>query len=136
MGNMVRGEITYVPPMTEVVEGTPKAYQAKKAIYRTYQVLWYILGVVEVLLGFRVVLKFLGANPASMFTQIIYQLSEPFAAPFRGIFSSSAVAGSVLEWSTIVGMIVYVIAVWGFIKLFQLVKPVTATEVVETVDSQ
>lgn len=131
-----RGEVTYFSPQTTLVEGGPHAYQTKKTIFRTYQVLWYILGVIEVLLAFRVVLKFLGANTASPFTRLVYGMSEPFAAPFRGVFGPTVVDRSVMEWSSIVGMLVYVILVTGLVKIFQLIKPVEPEEVEHTVDSQ
>ena len=67
----------------QVGTGSPqKEYQAKKAIFRSYQVIWYLLGVIEVLLGFRVLLKLLGANVQSGFTSFIYSVSSPFALPF------------------------------------------------------
>lgn len=120
-----------------VDEGRPvQAYTTKKAIFRTYQVLWYLLGLVEVLLVFRFILKFLGANPTSGFVQMIYQLTTPFVMPFWGIFGNSQALGSVIEWSTIFAMVVYAIVVWGVVKLLQIVKPVTPEEVDTTVDSQ
>lgn len=57
-------------------------YQKKKAIFRTYQVIWYLLVVIEVLLVFRISLKALGANSFSGFTSLIYTLSDPLALPF------------------------------------------------------
>ncbi|PIR88284.1 MAG: YggT family protein, partial [Candidatus Harrisonbacteria bacterium CG10_big_fil_rev_8_21_14_0_10_45_28] len=34
-----------------------------KPIYRGTQIVWYILGIIEVLLAFRLVFKLFGANP-------------------------------------------------------------------------
>ena len=36
-----------------------------KPLYRGTQIVWYILGVLEIALLFRFVMKFLGANPAA-----------------------------------------------------------------------
>lgn len=111
--------------------GQPQgAYQKKKVIFRAYQVIWYILGVIEVLLAFRIVLKALAANPTSGFTSFIYALSDPFALPFAGIFGIVASrSGNVVEWSTFVAMIVYAIVAYGIVKLIQLVKPTNPVEV-------
>lgn len=114
---------------------THKAYQAKKVIFRTYQIIWYVLGIIEVVLGFRILLKLLGANPASGFTSFIYAISAPFALPFAGILRVSAGSGMVLEWSTFIAMAVYAIVAYGLVALFQLVKPTNPVEVEETVDS-
>ncbi len=110
-------------------------YQKKKAIFRTYQIVWYILGVIEVLLAFRMTLKALGANPLSGFTSLIYALSDPLALPFQGILRTSVSQGSVFEWSTIIAAVVYVLIASGIVHLMQFFKPVTPKEVEETVDS-
>ena len=113
-------------------------YETKKSIFRTYQVVWYILGVIEVLLAFRVLLRVIAANPSSGFASFIYVVSAPFAGPFAGVLGVSVEPsiGSVMEWSTLLAMAVYWIVAYGIVQLFQFVKPVTPDEVEETVDSQ
>lgn len=117
-------------------EQPQKTYAKKKAIFRAYQVIWYILGVIEVLLVFRVILKALGANPYSGFANLIYTLSDPLAIPFRGIFQISVVSGSVFEWSTIIAGAVYAIVAYGLVQFFQLVKPTNPQEVEQKVNEQ
>lgn len=73
-----------IPPVQ--IEHPQKVFQKKKAIFRTHQVIWYLLGIVEVLLAFRMTLKALGANPFSGFTNLIYAFSNPLTLPFSGIF--------------------------------------------------
>ncbi len=89
---------------------------------------FYIAGVIEVLLMFRFILKILGANPSSGFVSFIYSISGLFEAPFRGIFRSTATQGiettSVLEPSTVVALFVYAVVALGVI---QLIKVVTAS---------
>jgi uncharacterized protein YggT (Ycf19 family) len=124
-------------PSTPLENQTPQqAYTKKKVIFRTYQIIWYILGVIEVLLAFRFVLRVLGANQASGFTAFIYALSSPFAYPFRGIVRATQVDSSVWEWSTLIAMIVFAVIAYGLVKLFQLVKPTDPVEVEQTVDRQ
>lgn len=120
-----------------VATGSPqKAYEAKKAIFRTYQVIWYILGIIEVLLAFRVLLKLLGANTQSGFTSFIYAISNPLALPFAGILGITGVSGMTIEWSTLIAMAVYAIVAYGMVALFQLVKPTNPEEVDQNVDNQ
>lgn len=123
--------------MTEAqpTEPSQKAYQTKKVIFRTYQIVWYILGVIEVLLAFRVLLKLIGANALSGFVHFIYTLSNPFALPFAGILGISVASGMVLEWSTLIAMAVYAIVAYGIVSLLQLIKPTTPKEVERTVDN-
>lgn len=117
-------------------EHPAKTYNTKKAIFRTYQVIWYILGVIEALLIFRVLLKALGANPNIGFTNLIYNISNPLAIPFRGIFPTPVVEGSVFEWSTLIAGAVYALVAYGVVQLFQLVKPTNPQEVEQKVDTQ
>lgn len=115
---------------------TPGAYQQKKAIFRMYQIIWYVLGVIEALLAFRIALKLLSANPTSLFVNFIYNVSDPFALPFAGIFGVTVSQGNVVEWSTFVAMAVYAIVSFGLVKLAQLIKPTNPAEVSESVDKQ
>ncbi|MDP2632410.1 MAG: YggT family protein [Candidatus Curtissbacteria bacterium] len=117
--------------------GSPqKAYGTKKAIFRLYQVIWYILGVVEVLLASRILLKLIGANLNSGFTSFIYSVSAPLASPFRGVLGVTRSSESVIEWSTIIAMAVYAVVAVGLVKLFQIVKPTTEQEVNQSVNNQ
>ena len=129
---------TVTPPPTAAVGHEPpqKVYQTKKAIFRTYQIIWYILGLIEVLLGFRIFLKMLGANPFSGFANLIYSVTDPLALPFYGVFGVTVTQGSVFEWSTIVAGIVYALFAYGLVELMQLIKPTNQVEVEQTVDSQ
>lgn len=119
-------------------EPPQEVYETKKSIFRTYQIVWYILGVIEVLLIFRLLLKGFGADPLSGFATLIYALSDPFAIPFAGVLgvTTAPELGAYIEWSTLIAMAVYWIVAFGIIQLFQFIKPVTPREVEETVDSQ
>lgn len=122
--------------VTAVNTGSPqKDYQTKKVIFRSYQIIWYVLGVIEVLLAFRILLKLLGANPYSGFVNFIYAMSNPFALPFAGILGITATSDVVLEWSTLIAMAVYAVVAYGVVALFQLVKPTNPEEVDQTVDN-
>lgn len=106
-----------------------KVYETKKAIFRFNQVIWYILCLLEVLLVFRVALKLVGANPFVGFTNLIYTITTPLAAPFAGILGSSITGNSVIEWSTIVAAIVYLCVAWGLVYLLDLIYPITPKDV-------
>lgn len=122
-------------PVVDV--GSPQsAYGTKKAIFRLYQVIWYILGVVEVLLAARILLKLVGANLSSGFTSLIYSISAPLASPFRGVLGVTTSMESIIEWSTIIAMAVYAVVAVGLVKLFQLIKPTTEQEVNQSVNNQ
>lgn len=110
-------------------ETPQKVYEKEKTIFRTNQIVWYILGLVEVLLAFRVVLKALGANPLVGFTSLIYSITTPLATPFNGILGVSATGNSTIEWSTIIAAIVYLSVAWGLVYFLDLIHPITPKDV-------
>lgn len=117
-------------------EHPQKVYEKKKTIFRTYQIIWYVLGLIEVLLTFRVLLKILGANSNSVFTGLIYAITDPLALPFSGIFGVTMTpTGAYFEWSTLVAIIVYLLIAYGLVQLMQLMKPTNPQEVNEKVEN-
>ncbi len=60
---------------------------------RARRIVYYIAGVLEVLLACRFVLKLLGANTKSMYVSIVYSVTQIFLYPFSGIFRSAVTEG-------------------------------------------
>ncbi|AGA69279.1 YGGT family protein [Desulfitobacterium dichloroeliminans LMG P-21439] len=90
------------------------------------RIVYYILGVIEVLLAFRFILKLLGANPASGFVSGIYTMTNIFLSPFTGIFRTASARGvetqAVIEPANLVAMLVYAVIAWGIVKLIEILK--------------
>jgi len=107
-----------------------------KPLYRGTQIVWYVLGVIEILLAFRFVLKFLAANPDAGFTSFIYGVTYIFASPFLSVFRVTQVAGSIFEWTTILAMFVYWVVAYGIIKLFLMGKTVSTPEAAVKLNAQ
>lgn len=107
-----------------------------KPLFRGTQIVWYIVGVLEALLAFRLVLKLLAANPTAGFSSFIYSISQPFAAPFLSVFKISRVEGNVLEWTTLLAMLVYWLIGFGLTKLLVMGKTVSTPEAASKLDKQ
>ena len=115
-----------LPPENQPIhEGTIR--KTGQSNLKARKIVYYILGVLEVLLTFRLVFKLLGANPQSPFVSFIYSISQAFLSPFSGIFQSAVTKGfetqSVLEPTTIIAMIVYAVVAWGIVKLIEISMP-------------
>ena len=85
--------------------------------FKATQWIWLGLGVVEVLIGLRVVLKLIAANPESPFAAFIYNVSAIFLFPFAGLVGTPASGGMVLELSSIIAMLVYALLAWGIERI-------------------
>jgi len=107
-----------------------------KPLFRATQAVWYILGLLEILLAFRFVLKLLAANPDAGFSSFIYTITWPFTAPFLAVFSRSTLQGSIFEWTTLLAMFVYWLIAWGIIKLLLIGKSVSTPEAASKLDKQ
>jgi hypothetical protein len=107
-----------------------------KPLYRGTQIVWYILGLIEALLAFRFVLKMMGANPDAGFSAFIYAVTYIFAAPFLNVFRITHIAGSTIEWTTILAMFVYWVLAWGIIKIFLMSKTVSTPEAAVKLNNQ
>ncbi|MFZ1458926.1 MAG: hypothetical protein WAT17_03520 [Candidatus Saccharimonadales bacterium] len=85
------------------------------------RIVWYITGVIVVLLALRLVLLLLGAQQGNGFVDFVYSLSGVFAAPFFGIFNDTAIYGSShFEPSSLVAVAAYLLVGWGLAKLFTI----------------
>lgn len=99
-----------------------------KPLFKGTQIVWYALSLLEALLAFRFVLKFLGANPTAGFSNTIYALTWPFTAPFLAVFPKTVTYGSIFEWTTLLAILVYWMIAFAIVKLFLISKTVSTPE--------
>ncbi len=104
----------------DVVETRSTAPVASGA-WTAANIVYLLFGVLEALLAFRFIFRLLGANPASGFVSFIYNLSEPFVAPFYGIFGQPTFQGNqttaVFDTATLVALLVYGLLAWVIVRL-------------------
>lgn len=107
-----------------------------KPLYKGIQIVWYLVGLVEIFLVFRFILKCLGANPDSGFASFIYGTTQFLATPFLGIVNETQTQGIAFEWATLLAMVVYWFAAWAVVKLFLLSKTVSTFEAAQELNKQ
>lgn len=107
-----------------------------KPLYRGMQVVWYLLGLLEIFLAFRFILKLLGANAEAGFTSFVYGTTHIFITPFFTVFGTTKVSGSIFEWTTLLAMFVYWIIAFGIIKLFLMGRTVSTSEAANKLNAQ
>ncbi len=96
---------------------TAGSEQRRQSLMKATQVIWLVTSILEILIGIRVLLKLLGANPQAGFAQFVYGMTAVFLAPFAVLFPSPAASGSVLEISSLVAMLVYALLAWVIIRI-------------------
>jgi len=93
------------------------------------QITWAILGLLEILLGLRFLLKLIAANPASGFAVFIYGITKPFIAPFALLVGTPTSGGMILEVTTLIAMAVYALFFWGVVSVIRIAanRPIART---------
>ena len=101
---------------------------ADSTLYQFVRFMWYLLGLLEGLLAIRFLLALFGANPNNGFAATIYGITGLFVAPFRTLFATPGIGGSVFELYTLIAMLVYFLAWWAIVRLVEVVanRPVDA----------
>jgi uncharacterized protein YggT (Ycf19 family) len=88
------------PAYVEPAEPGPLAFAAR--------VLSLLFGILAVLLALRILLLLLVANQTNAIVDFVYGITEPFVAPFRGIFRIDQVTpggGSVFDVAALVALV-------------------------------
>lgn len=107
----------------EVVEKRVDVTHEDRGILRLQNIVYTLVGVLEALLGIRLLLALFGANPSNAFANFIYDVSQPFVAPFQGLFNYTFEGGvSRFEIETLVAMIVYALVGWIIVSIVGLAK--------------
>jgi hypothetical protein len=98
--------------LEEKTRGIAAANQ-NSAIARVINIVYFMFGILELLLAVRVILHLIGANAGNGFASFIDVLSAPFVGLFATLVQNPALTTtSVLEVTTIIAMLVWAIVAW------------------------
>jgi uncharacterized protein YggT (Ycf19 family) len=86
--------------------------EQRAATFKATQIIWLLLGLLEGVLALRVFFKVIAVNAENPFASLLYSVTGPFVAPFASLVGSPSAAGMVLEFSSIIAMVVYLLIAW------------------------
>lgn len=119
---------------TQVVEN--RNADRRMAVGRAAQLIWLFFGILEALIGLRVLLKLIAANPGNPLASFIYRVTDLFLWPFAGLTVTPQAEGMVLEIPAIIAMFVYALIAWALVKLVWLIFYQPSTRSVRTVERE
>lgn len=91
--------------------------------------IWYIVGIIDLLLLIRMALYLLGAQSVG-FSNMIYKVTGPLVAPFRGIFPNPTIGESHFDAAALTAIIVYILVGWVVSRLIDLAtRPASSNKV-------
>jgi hypothetical protein len=91
--------------------------EQRVATFKATQMIWLLLGLLEAVIALRVVFKLIAVNAANPFATLLYNVTNLFVAPFASLTSAPSAGGMVLEISSIIAMIVYLLIAWGIERI-------------------
>jgi uncharacterized protein YggT (Ycf19 family) len=98
--------------------------------YRAIQIIWWVVGLIDILIAIRFVLKMFGANTTAAFVRFMYDLTWPLVAPFHGIFNTAQEGRSIFEPESLVAIGIYALIGWGIVSLIRLMARSRSTTTV------
>lgn len=95
--------------------------EQNSAVARIINIVYFVFGIIEVLLLLRVILHLFDANAQNSFANFIYLVSAPFVALFANLLVNPVIGtAGILEITTIIAMVVWAIVSWLLGRLIWL----------------
>ena len=88
--------------------------------FKATQLIWLLLGILEAAIALRVLFKLIAVNAANPFAAILYAVTDLFVAPFASLIGAPAAGGMVLELSSLLAMVVYLLLGWVLERIVYL----------------
>lgn len=85
--------------------------------------LYWLAGMLEILLVMRFLLRLFGANPQNGFAHLINELSAPFVAPFSTLFISptSEDGANIFDINVVIAIFAYALLSYLVVSLIKLI---------------
>jgi len=85
-----------------------------------------VVGIIELLLTFRLIFKFLVVNTGTPFVAWLYGVTAPLVAPFSKILPNWKFSGFVVDFATVAALIVFAVAGSLLLMLFPYSRKIVA----------
>jgi uncharacterized protein YggT (Ycf19 family) len=86
-----------------------------------------VVAIIELLLTFRFIFKFLVVNTGTPFVAWLYGVTAPLVAPFTKILPDWKFSGFVVDFATVAAIIVFALAGYLLLMLFPYPRTVVVT---------
>lgn len=94
-----------------------EGHEQRVATFKATQLIWLLFGLLEAAIGLRVLFKLIAVNPTNPFAAFLYKVTDLFLAPFTSLVQAPEAGGMVLEFSSIIAMIIYALVAWALDRI-------------------
>jgi hypothetical protein len=115
------------PPTAVAPTTTTRTYASRTSEYsggsRAVQVVWLILGVVDVILALDFIFRAAGGANTG-FAHYVYRIGGWLAGPFDGIFTNTAIVNgrTFIRWADVLAVVIYSLVALAIAKLVQIIS--------------
>lgn len=95
--------------------------EQRVATFKATQLIWLLLGILVALIALRVVFLLIAVNAANPFAMLLFKVTDFFVAPFSSLIGAPAAGGMVLEISSIIAIIVYLLFGWALERIIYVI---------------
>lgn len=88
---------------------------------RLARLVYLVTGVIDSLIGVRILLKLIAANPDNLFANLVYQITAWLLRPFASLIVNPSVGNVVIEITSVIAMVVYSLLGWLLVQFIWLV---------------
>jgi uncharacterized protein YggT (Ycf19 family) len=125
-----RSETDYVAP-----DGYPQGTEIRRVSYSSSpgavleRLIVFIFGLIELLIVVRIVLLLVAARESNAIVQFIYNVSDIFVAPFRGILGMNEIqaGAAAFDVAALVALVGWVIIEFIILALVRVFRPAATT---------
>jgi len=89
---------------------------------RLERILYLLLSIFETLISFRVIFKLFGANKGNVIVDWLYNTTDIFVSPFKGILGDFGLGRFKIDITGIIALMVYSFAGFIIIELLRILK--------------
>jgi uncharacterized protein YggT (Ycf19 family) len=95
--------------------------ERRAQLAKVAQLIWVVVGTLDIAIGLRILLKLIAANPENTFARLTYSFTDLFLFPFEGLTITPSANGMVLELSSFIAILVYTAVAMGLVKILYLI---------------
>ena len=89
--------------------------------FKATEMVWLLFGILEALIGLRILFKLIAANPNSPIAALVYRITDLFLFPFAGLTVTPSAGGMVLELSSIFALLIYALIAWALARMIWVI---------------
>ena len=91
--------------------------EQRAATFKVTQIIWLLLALLEAAIALRVLFKLIAVNAANPFAALLYGVTNLFVGPFKSLVGNPTSSNNVLEITSIIAMLVYLLIAWGIERI-------------------